>query len=71
VPQVPVRQLAVIAAQIVLGTHVSNDAVIFHRAKKVSVKSRPGMWFNVDGELVGNQPAVFEVLPRALRFVVP
>jgi diacylglycerol kinase family enzyme len=28
------------------------------------------MWFNVDGELVGNQPAVFEVMPRALHFVV-
>jgi diacylglycerol kinase family enzyme len=24
----------------------------------------------VDGELVGNQPAVFEVIPRALQFVV-
>lgn len=70
-PQIPVRQLAVLAAQIVLGTHLSNDAVVFRRASKVSVKSRPGMWFNVDGELVGNQPAVFEVLPRALRFIVP
>ena len=26
------------------------------------------MWFNVDGELVGNEPARFEVLPRALQF---
>jgi diacylglycerol kinase family enzyme len=29
------------------------------------------MWFNVDGEVVGNEPAVFEVLPRAMQFVVP
>jgi diacylglycerol kinase family enzyme len=29
------------------------------------------MWFNVDGELVGNEPACFEILPRALNFVVP
>ena len=70
-PKLPMRQLAVLVAQIVLGTHLSNDAVIFRRAKKVSVQSRPGMWFNVDGELVGNQPAVFELLPRAIRFVVP
>lgn len=70
-PKVPVRQLAVLGAQIVLGTHLSNEAVVFRRARKVSVKSRPGMWFNVDGEVVGNQPAVFELLPRALRFVVP
>lgn len=71
VPQMPVRQLAVLAAQIVLGTHLSHETVVFRRANKVTVKSRPGMWFNVDGELVGNEPAVFEVLPRALRFVVP
>jgi diacylglycerol kinase family enzyme len=28
------------------------------------------MWFNVDGELVGDEPAKFEVIPRALQFVV-
>jgi len=27
------------------------------------------MRFNVDGELVGNEPAQFEVLPRALQFI--
>jgi diacylglycerol kinase (ATP) len=70
-PKLPMRQLALLVAQIVLGTHLSNDAVIFRRAKKVTVQSRPGMWFNVDGELVGNQPAVFDLLPRGIRFVVP
>ena len=28
------------------------------------------MWFNVDGELIGNEPAIFELLPQALRCVV-
>jgi diacylglycerol kinase family enzyme len=27
------------------------------------------MWFIADGELVGNEPAVFEVLPRAISFI--
>jgi diacylglycerol kinase (ATP) len=71
IPTMPMPQLAMLVAQIVVGTHMANDAVIFRRAKKVSVKSRPGMWFNVDGELVGNQPAVFDVLPRIMRFIVP
>jgi diacylglycerol kinase family enzyme len=26
--------------------------------------------FNVDGEVIGDEPAVFEVLPRALEVVV-
>jgi len=29
------------------------------------------MWFNADGELIGNEPARFTVLPRALRVIVP
>jgi len=63
-------ELALLAAKVALGHHLSSDAIVFRRAAKVTVNSRPGMWFNVDGELVGNDPATFEVLPRALQFVV-
>lgn len=63
-------KLALLAAQGALGNHLSSDAIVFRRAARVTVNSRPGMWFNVDGELVGNDPATFEVLPRALQFVV-
>ena len=63
--------LALLAAQVALGKHLTSDAIVFRRAAKVTVNSKPGMWFNVDGELVGNQPATFEVLRRGLQFVVP
>jgi diacylglycerol kinase (ATP) len=64
-------ELALLAAQVAMGAHLSSDAIVFRRAAKLTVNSKPGMWFNVDGELVGNEPARFEILPRALRFVVP
>lgn len=64
-------ELALLAAQVALGTHLSNEAIVSRRAAKVTINSKPGMWFNVDGELVGNEPARFEILPRALRFMVP
>jgi diacylglycerol kinase (ATP) len=63
-------ELAILAAQILLGKHLSADGIIFRRAKKIAISSRPGMWFNVDGELIGNEPATFELLPQALRCVV-
>ena len=66
----PAPEMALLAAEMLLGKHLSSDAVVFRRAKKIAVRSRPGMCFNVDGELVGNAPAVFQVVPRALRFVV-
>ena len=70
-PATSATQLTLLAPQILLGKHLASDGIIFRRAAKICVNSKPGMWFNVDGELVGNEPATFEVLPRALQFVVP
>jgi diacylglycerol kinase (ATP) len=67
----PARELALLLPQIALGTHLASDAIVFRRAAKLTVNSKPGMWFNVDGELVGNEPARFEIMPRALRFLAP
>ena len=70
IPKRGAPELALLAAEIILGKHFANSAIIFRRAKKVSIRSRPGMWFNVDGELVGRAPATFQILPHALRLVV-
>ena len=70
IPKLGAGEMALLAAEIVLGTHLSSRATIFRQARKVAVRSRPGMWFNVDGELVGNAPAVFQIMPRALNFIV-
>ena len=59
IPKLPKPEMALLATEMVLGKHLSSNALIFRRAKKISVRSRPGMWFNVDGEAVGNEPAVF------------
>ena len=70
VPAASMLELAVLAPQMLLGTHLASDLILFRRARKISVRSEPGMWFNVDGELIGNAPATFEVLPQALKIVV-
>jgi diacylglycerol kinase (ATP) len=71
VPAASMPQLALLAPQILLATHQDSELITSRRARKVYVESHPGMWFNTDGELVGNEPATFEVLPRALQIVVP
>jgi diacylglycerol kinase (ATP) len=70
ISQRPRTEMVLLAAQILLGKHLCSDAVVFRRARKISISSRPGMCFNTDGELVGKNPAVFEVIRRALHFVV-
>jgi diacylglycerol kinase (ATP) len=66
----PLPDLAGVAALLLAGDYTSSDYVLHRRARRVEVASRPGMWFSVDGELVGNEPAAFTVQPRALRVVV-
>lgn len=70
IPTHPVAKIAWLAAEILLGKHLAGSAVVFRRAKKIAVRSRPRMSFNVDGEPIGTVPAVFEIVPRALNFVV-
>jgi len=71
IPKRSTTEMVVLAAQIILGNHLGSEAVVFRRTDRLTVNSRPGMWFNADGELVGNEPATFEVVPHALQFVVP
>ena len=70
IPKLGAAEMGLLAAQIVLGKHLSSSATIFRQAKKIVVRSRSGMYFNVDGELVGNAPAVFQIMPHALNFIV-
>lgn len=70
IPKSSKTEMVLLATQILLGKHRSSDAIVFRRARKISIRSKPGMWFNADGEVVGNEPAVFQVIPRALHFVV-
>ena len=70
VPAASMLELAVLGPQILLGAHLASELVLFRLARKVSVRSEPGMWFNVDGELIANVPATFEVLPQVLKLIV-
>ena len=69
IPKNDAAKLAFLMAQIAMGKHLTSDSVVFRRARKVTINSEPGMWFNVDGEQVGNEPATFEVMPKALQFL--
>ncbi|HSH78039.1 MAG TPA: diacylglycerol kinase family protein [Herpetosiphonaceae bacterium] len=70
VPATSLPRLATLAPQIMLGRHLDSADITYRRARKLRVDSQPGMWFNTDGELVGNEPATFTVLPRVLRVCV-
>ncbi|HEX9941947.1 MAG TPA: diacylglycerol kinase family protein [Thermoanaerobaculia bacterium] len=70
VPTATIPQLARLVPQILLGRHTGSDLLLFRRARRIEIVSDPPMSFNVDGEVIGDEPALFEVLPRALEVVV-
>lgn len=70
VKAVSLVQLAGVAARLLAGNYLESDHVLHYRARRLSIVSRPGMWFNVDGELFANEPITFTVQVRALRVMV-
>jgi diacylglycerol kinase (ATP) len=51
--------------------YLDKEGVFFARAKEIRVETSPGsLEFTVDGEVIGDEPAVFAVIPHALKVVV-
>jgi diacylglycerol kinase (ATP) len=69
-PAMTTAQLAILVPQVLLGRHTESDLLLFRKVTRLEIESDPPMSFNVDGELIGDAPARFEVLPRTLEVVV-
>ena len=69
-PVASLPELAFLAQATLSGKHLENDQLIFRRARKIQITSRPPMHFNTDGELIGADPVTFEVLPQAIECIV-
>src|SRR5215210_1269802 len=51
--------------------YLDKEGVFFARAKDVVVETQPpGLEFTADGEVIGDEPAEFSVLPRVLKVMV-
>ncbi|GIV98282.1 MAG: diacylglycerol kinase [Herpetosiphonaceae bacterium] len=62
--------LAGVAARLLAGNYLDSDVVVHKQVRRLSIASRPGMWFNIDGELLTKEPVIFAVQPQALRVLV-
>jgi diacylglycerol kinase (ATP) len=62
--------LTLAPAALAKSDYLDKDGVFFKRAREVRVETRPGLEFTVDGEVIGDDPAEFVVIPRALKVIV-
>lgn len=52
------------------GTHLSHPKVDEYRAREVRVQAQERMFLQADGELIGEAPATFQIIPQALHVLV-
>ena len=58
-------------ASLAKSSYLDNEGVYFARAKEIRVETQPpGLEFTTDGEVIGDEPAEFSVVPRALKVLV-
>ena len=51
--------------------YLEKEGVFFARAKEIRVETQPpGLNFTADGELIGDEPSEFTVIPRSLKVIV-
>jgi diacylglycerol kinase (ATP) len=63
--------LALAPAALAKSDYLGKEGVFSARAKKIRVETQPGgLEFTVDGELIGDEPVNFEVIPHILKVVV-
>ncbi|HEY3063498.1 MAG TPA: diacylglycerol kinase family protein [Chloroflexota bacterium] len=71
VGEMPRRDVLRLLLSVFSGGHVGHPLVEFHRTRRLRIECAAGSEIQLDGELVGSLPAVFEVAPNALRAIVP
>ena len=63
--------LALAPAALARSDYLGSEGVFSARARKIRVETWPGgLEFTADGELIGDEPAEFEVIPHTLKVVV-
>lgn len=59
------------AVRLLLNQHIGDPNVDIYRARKLEITGARPMPVQIDGDFIGETPAVIECLPRVLRLVVP
>ena len=52
------------------GTHLTHPKVTVKKAREIDIRSRQQMSLQADGELLGETPARFHLLPATLNVVI-
>jgi len=69
IPSIPLAKLALTLPLVLTGRHVGNTDLIIQKARNFRVSSTPNFALNTDGEVIGEAPALYDVLPKGLKVI--
>lgn len=61
------RELLKVKPAIYRGSHVEHSKITVQKATAISIESEDPFYVEADGDIIGNGPASFRVVPKALR----
>jgi diacylglycerol kinase (ATP) len=71
IEDIGLKELLMLTPSALAGTdYLDQDGVFSTRARVIRVETKPGLVFTVDGEVIGDEPADFTVIPHALKVMV-
>ena len=71
IEDVGVQEVLKLAPTVLADSDYLDKEGVFARAKEIRVETTPGsLEFTVDGEIIGDEPAAFAVIPQALKVIV-
>lgn len=54
------------------GTHIEREDIVeYIKGKKMKVKSRSNIYYNVDGEVFSANEVLFEIIPNKIKIIIP
>jgi len=65
------RAAAMLIWRMSRGRRISHQKLRYFKARTVAVEADPPIEVQADGEIIGHTPAQFEIVPQALRVLVP
>ncbi len=71
IEDIGLKELLTIGPTAFVGSdYLDQEGVFYTRAREIQVKTQPGLEFTVDGEVIGDEPVEFVVVPQALKVIV-
>jgi diacylglycerol kinase (ATP) len=71
IEDIGIQELLTIGPTAFVGSdYLDKEGVFYRRAREIQIQTQPGLEFTVDGEVIGDEPVEFAVIPHALKVIV-